>query len=116
MDIAFRREYALGLSEGRRAILFLNSEHKNCCRHIHANWSKKHQGKITKKHFWICARCTTQPHFLQQMNVLQKIDPTARADVDLYDHLISVAKFSLELMLSVMLLTTTFLNLLIIDL
>ncbi|CAH9117438.1 unnamed protein product [Cuscuta europaea] len=24
--------------------LFPNSEHRNCCRHIHANWSKKHRG------------------------------------------------------------------------
>ncbi|CAH9087202.1 unnamed protein product [Cuscuta europaea] len=47
------------------------------------------------------------PHNLTvfNMNSLQKIDPTAQADVDLYGHLISGAKLSLELMLSVMLLS-----------
>ncbi|XP_031095138.1 uncharacterized protein LOC115999427 [Ipomoea triloba] len=31
--------------------LLPNVEHRHCARQIHANWSKKHRGKLLKKHF-----------------------------------------------------------------
>ncbi|CAH9111068.1 unnamed protein product, partial [Cuscuta epithymum] len=65
--------------------LFPNSKQRNCCRHIHANWSKKHRGKVMKNHFWICARCTTEADFLEQMNALGKVNDAAKTDLEVYD-------------------------------
>ncbi|CAH9069221.1 unnamed protein product, partial [Cuscuta epithymum] len=35
-------------------------EHRNCARHIHANWSKNHRGLILKRLFWNIAKSTSQ--------------------------------------------------------
>jgi hypothetical protein len=38
-----------------------NAEHRNCARHIYANWRKKHNKKEWQKKFWACAKapCVT---------------------------------------------------------
>jgi hypothetical protein len=38
-----------------------NAEHRNCARHIYANWRKKHKKKEWQKKFWACAKapCVT---------------------------------------------------------
>ncbi|CAH9091539.1 unnamed protein product, partial [Cuscuta europaea] len=41
--------------------VFPNSEHRNCARHIHGNWSKAHRGMNLKKLFWQCAKSTCEP-------------------------------------------------------
>lgn len=33
-----------------------NAEHRNCARHIYANWRKKHKKKEWQKKFWACAK------------------------------------------------------------
>ena len=32
------------------------AEHRNCARHIHAYWTKKHKKKEWQKKFWNCAK------------------------------------------------------------
>ncbi|XP_019157038.1 PREDICTED: uncharacterized protein LOC109153610 [Ipomoea nil] len=39
------------------AELFPGIEHRNCARHVHANWSKSHRGKVMKKLFWTEVKC-----------------------------------------------------------
>ncbi|XP_019172994.1 PREDICTED: uncharacterized protein LOC109168426 [Ipomoea nil] len=64
--------------------LFPDSEHRNCARHVHANWSKLHRGKVLKKHFWMCAKATTESQFQEQLKFLEKMDRTAKADLERY--------------------------------
>ncbi|XP_019181393.1 PREDICTED: uncharacterized protein LOC109176417 [Ipomoea nil] len=64
--------------------LFPDAEHRNCARHVHANWSKLHRGKVLKKHFWMCAKTTNEPEFQEQMKCLGKMDPTTKVDLERY--------------------------------
>ncbi|CAH9060241.1 unnamed protein product [Cuscuta epithymum] len=66
--------------------LFPNSEQRNCCMHIHANWSKKHKGHVMKMHFWNCARCTTEAQLKEQLHALGKINSEAKADLEGFDN------------------------------
>ncbi|XP_019150642.1 PREDICTED: uncharacterized protein LOC109147413 [Ipomoea nil] len=64
--------------------LFPDAEHCNCARHVHANWSKLHRGKVLKKHFWMCAKATNEPEFQEQMKCLGKMDPITKVDLERY--------------------------------
>ncbi|XP_031095038.1 uncharacterized protein LOC115999322 [Ipomoea triloba] len=61
--------------------LFPEIEHRNCARHIHANWSKKHRGMVFKKLFWKCAKATTTSQFDEVVKELAKRDPKASEDL-----------------------------------
>ncbi|XP_023738373.1 uncharacterized protein LOC111886376 [Lactuca sativa] len=57
------------------------AEHRQCARHIYANFKKRFKGEQYRKLFWVAATSTTQPKFEAEMNSIQKIDPLA------YEHL-----------------------------
>ncbi|CAH9056421.1 unnamed protein product [Cuscuta europaea] len=52
--------------------LLPQDEHRNCARHIHANWSKNHRGKFMKQLFWMCARSTCEAQLQEWLQELQK--------------------------------------------
>ncbi|KAL3739543.1 hypothetical protein ACJRO7_020885 [Eucalyptus globulus] len=39
------------------------AEHRNCARHIYANWKKQHKGDALKNLFWRAVRCTFEADF-----------------------------------------------------
>ncbi|CAI9288651.1 unnamed protein product [Lactuca saligna] len=57
------------------------AEHRQCARHIYANFKKSFKGEQYRKLFWAAAASTTQPKFEAEMNSIKKIDPLA------YEHL-----------------------------
>nr|KAJ0202336.1 hypothetical protein LSAT_V11C600306090 [Lactuca sativa] len=56
-------------------------EHRQCARHICANFMKKFKGQQFSKLFWYVATFTTHAKFEQHMNEIKKLEPLA------YDHL-----------------------------
>nr|KAJ0199665.1 hypothetical protein LSAT_V11C600324570 [Lactuca sativa] len=57
------------------------AEHRQCARHIYANFKKRFKGEQYRKLFWAAAASTTQPKFEVEMNSIKTIDPLA------YEHL-----------------------------
>ncbi|XP_023753694.1 uncharacterized protein LOC111902053 [Lactuca sativa] len=57
------------------------AEHRQCVRHIYANFKKRFKGEQYMKLFWAAAASTTQPKFEAEMNFIKKIDPLG------YEHL-----------------------------
>ncbi|CAH9129084.1 unnamed protein product [Cuscuta epithymum] len=64
--------------------LLPQAEHRNCARHIHANWSKNHRGKYMKQLFWMCARSTCQSQLQEWLQELKKKDVAAKQDLENY--------------------------------
>ncbi|CAH9088360.1 unnamed protein product, partial [Cuscuta europaea] len=64
--------------------LLPQAKHRNCARHIHANWSKEHRGTYMKKLFWMCARSTSQSQLQESLELLGKKDSKAREDIEKY--------------------------------
>ncbi|XP_019178873.1 PREDICTED: uncharacterized protein LOC109174035 [Ipomoea nil] len=64
--------------------IFPGVEHRNCARHVHANWSKNHRGKVLKAHFWQIAKTPTQALLADKLKALDKVDATARHDLNKY--------------------------------
>ncbi|XP_048128383.1 uncharacterized protein LOC125312816 isoform X2 [Rhodamnia argentea] len=48
------------------------AEHRNCARHIYANWKKLHKGDALKNLFWRAVRCTFQAEFDLEMANLKE--------------------------------------------
>ena len=49
------------------------AEHRNCARHIYANWRKTYKTKEWKKLFWRCAKAPSVPLFnLARAKLAQK--------------------------------------------
>nr|KAJ0185685.1 hypothetical protein LSAT_V11C900486450 [Lactuca sativa] len=57
------------------------AEHRQCARHICANFQKRFKGQIFKKLFWRAARSTVPQKFEYHMNEIKKLEPLA------YEHL-----------------------------
>ncbi|CAI9266213.1 unnamed protein product [Lactuca saligna] len=57
------------------------AEHRQCARHICANFLKRFKGQVFRKLFWYAAAVTTPAKFEQHMNEIKKLEPLA------YDHL-----------------------------
>ncbi|XP_078438612.1 uncharacterized protein LOC144709082 [Wolffia australiana] len=61
--------------ENAVAGLLPNAEHRNCARHIYANWRKKgHSTVILRNLFWKAVKCTTREGFqsvIEQMKTLK---------------------------------------------
>ncbi|CAI9276308.1 unnamed protein product [Lactuca saligna] len=57
------------------------AEHRQCARHICANFLKRFKGQVFRKLFWYAAAATTPAKFEQHMNEIKKLEPLA------YDHL-----------------------------
>ncbi|WOL05137.1 hypothetical protein Cni_G13860 [Canna indica] len=49
------------------------TKHRNCVRHVYANWKKKHVGPALKSCFWRIIRCTMQSDFNRHLNELAAI-------------------------------------------
>ena len=61
--------------------LLLYAEHRNCARHIHANWKKKgHSTTILKNMFWKAVKCTTPQEFERIMRQMEAMKPQAVHD------------------------------------
>ncbi|CAI9302073.1 unnamed protein product [Lactuca saligna] len=57
------------------------AEHRQCARHICANFMKRFKGQRFRKLFWYVAASTTPAKFEHHMNEIKKLEPLA------YDHL-----------------------------
>ena len=57
------------------------AEHRNCARHIHANWKKKGHSTMTLKNmFWKAVKCTTTQEFEWIMRQIEAMKPQAAHD------------------------------------
>ncbi|WOL01448.1 hypothetical protein Cni_G10164 [Canna indica] len=56
------------------------AKHRNCARHVYANWKKKHNGHVLKSAFWRIVRCNAESEFKRALNELQAISPPAFQD------------------------------------
>ncbi|CAH9133824.1 unnamed protein product, partial [Cuscuta epithymum] len=66
------------------ANIFPEAEHRNCARHIHANWSKSHRGMVFRKLFWKCAKSTCEPQLIDALAEVDKADIQAGTDLRKY--------------------------------
>ncbi|CAI9281649.1 unnamed protein product [Lactuca saligna] len=57
------------------------AKHRQCARHIYANFKKIFKGEQYRTLFWAAAASNTQPKFETEMNYIKTIDPLA------YEHL-----------------------------
>lgn len=55
-----------------------HAEHRQCARHIYANFKKKWNGLHFKSLFWGAASTTIQHVFYNKMNLIGNIDPEAK--------------------------------------
>ncbi|XP_052620946.1 uncharacterized protein LOC111915798 [Lactuca sativa] len=62
-----------GLLEAVKEV-FPNAEHRQCVRHIYANFKKSYKGEEYKDLFWAAAGCTVEPEFISVMERLKAID------------------------------------------
>lgn len=58
------------------------TEHRQCARHICANFMKRFKDENFRKLFWYAASSTIHAKFEQHINEIKKLEPLA------YDHLI----------------------------
>ncbi|KAL6190403.1 hypothetical protein ACLB2K_036801 [Fragaria x ananassa] len=60
-----------------RLVLFPNSEHRHCVRHLHNNFKQKHPGEVLKQLMWNAARSTTVPWFNKHMDEMKMVKDKA---------------------------------------
>ena len=60
-----------------------NAEHRQCARHIYANFKKSYKGEEYKDLFWAAVGCTVEPEFISVMERLKAIN------VGAYEYLMS---------------------------
>lgn len=53
------------------------AEHRNCARHIYANWHKTHKGEELKELFWKAVWAYNEPDYKDAINDMMKISPDA---------------------------------------
>ncbi|XP_073362798.1 uncharacterized protein [Aegilops tauschii subsp. strangulata] len=58
-----------------------NAEHRNCARHIYANWKKKHRDQAYQKRFWACAKSSNRIHFNLNRAKLAQLTPDGARDM-----------------------------------
>ncbi|WOL00776.1 hypothetical protein Cni_G09489 [Canna indica] len=68
-----------GLQNAVRAFM-PNAEHRNCARHLYANWKKKHVGYALKNLFWKAAKSTTEAQFNEHMYEMKVLSQVAHDD------------------------------------
>nr|KAJ0198910.1 hypothetical protein LSAT_V11C600331390 [Lactuca sativa] len=71
-----------GLLEATKEIL-PNVEHRQCARHIYANFRKTYSGVEFKNMFWAASLSTVESEFLRKMDDIKEVNPNA------YEHLIA---------------------------
>ena len=61
--------------------LLPNAEHRNCARHIYANWKKKgHSTAILRTLFWKAVKSNSEPEFEQMITQMRVLSEEAVAD------------------------------------
>ncbi|CAI9264962.1 unnamed protein product [Lactuca saligna] len=53
------------------------ADHRQCARHIRANFIKRFKGQLFRNLFWYAAAATTPAKFEQHMNEIKKLEPLA---------------------------------------
>jgi len=61
--------------------LLHEAEHRQCARHIYANFKKKFYGAHYEKLFWKASKSTTEAHFNAAMKEIQMLSPAAHNHV-----------------------------------
>ncbi|XP_035846418.1 uncharacterized protein LOC118492469 [Helianthus annuus] len=59
------------------ALVWANAEHRNCARHIYANWHKKFKGDDLKELFWRAARSYNIPDYKMAIADMKELDEEA---------------------------------------
>ncbi|XP_076950639.1 uncharacterized protein LOC143623679 [Bidens hawaiensis] len=59
------------------ALIWSNAEHRNCSRHIYANWHKTYKGDDLKELFWIAARSYSMPDFKKAIREMRQVNADA---------------------------------------
>ncbi|KAF2298275.1 hypothetical protein GH714_021147 [Hevea brasiliensis] len=72
-------EFLSGLAKTIKELV-PNAEHRNCAKHIYANWKKIHKGEEFKKLFWKAAYATNEAQFKKHSNAIKDIDSKAYDD------------------------------------
>ncbi|XP_078430503.1 uncharacterized protein LOC144702363 [Wolffia australiana] len=68
--------------ENSVAGLLPNAEHRNCARHIYANWKKKgHSTDILRNLFWKAVKCTTREGFQRVIGQMKTLKAKAVQDL-----------------------------------
>ncbi|CAH9137598.1 unnamed protein product, partial [Cuscuta epithymum] len=86
LEITYSAEWTI-ISDQQKGLMnvisrvFPEAEHRNCARHIHANWAKNHGGMVLKKLFWQCAKSTCAGQLESSLEELDKLAPQAGADL-----------------------------------
>jgi len=57
--------------------LLPQAEHRQCARHIYANFKKRYSGAHYEKLFWRASKATTEHHFNAAMNEIKLLSPAA---------------------------------------
>ncbi|GJY50406.1 hypothetical protein Tco_0441253 [Tanacetum coccineum] len=86
----FREDLELGyggcvtvISDGHKGLIeavagiLPDSEHRQCARHIYANFKRKWSGLQYKRLFWGASSCTVDQQFLLKTEEIKELDPTA---------------------------------------
>ncbi|XP_031396735.1 uncharacterized protein LOC116207780 [Punica granatum] len=58
-------------------VLLPHVEHRNCARHIYANWKKNNGGVALKSLFWRAVMCTTEVEFFRIMEEMRAVSVKA---------------------------------------
>ncbi|XP_078442333.1 uncharacterized protein LOC144712032 [Wolffia australiana] len=67
--------------ENAVAYLLPHAEHRNCARHVYANWKKKgHSTGTLRMLFWNAVKCTTHQDFQRIMQQMTTLKPQAAQD------------------------------------
>ncbi|XP_022041703.1 uncharacterized protein LOC110944350 [Helianthus annuus] len=59
------------------ALVWGSAEHKNCARHIYANWHKKFKGDELKEVYWQACRSYNEADFLEVIKEMNNLEPEA---------------------------------------
>ncbi|XP_076941190.1 uncharacterized protein LOC143610664 [Bidens hawaiensis] len=62
-------------------LVWKNAEHRNCARHIYANWKKEYKGEDYKEVYWRACRAYNEADYNVAMNDMLELSPDA---VDAY--------------------------------
>ncbi|WOL20552.1 hypothetical protein Cni_G29357 [Canna indica] len=86
-DLSIDQEYGLTvISDQQKGLEYAikqripAAEHRNCARHVYANWKKKHGGLALKSLFWRAVKCKVESDFQRVLNELQATSPKAHED------------------------------------
>ncbi|XP_076954994.1 uncharacterized protein LOC143629667 [Bidens hawaiensis] len=59
------------------SLIWKNTEHRNCARHIYANWKKKFKGKVLKMYYWQACGAYNEPDFNDAIKGMRDISTDA---------------------------------------